>query len=192
MLKKIISTVIVIVTILFAFIIQSTVVPMIRIGGIGPNLMLVLAASYGFLLGDRVGMFTGLLCGLITDIFFGPLIGFSGLVYALIGYLCGKFKSILYVEDISFPLLMVGLSDLFYCFLCYVFLFLFRNRLFFGLFFKTVIVPEMLYTMLVSIPIYPALGLLYVKFLRPVRRNPLAGTGASTGDGIVRVNYTEE
>lgn len=175
MLRSIRNVILMILTILAAFVIQSTVLPYIAIGEIKPNLMLIVTASYAFLLGDRPGILVGVLCGLLQDIFFGPVIGFSSMVYAVIGYLCGKFKNLLYVEDLSFPLVMIGVSDFAYGFLNYVFMFLVRNRLYLGFYTKTIILPEAIYTMVLGVVIYPLLSLLYRKLLRPKRRNPMPG-----------------
>lgn len=175
MLRNIRNVIIIILTILVAFVIQSTVLPAIAIGEIKPNLMLIVTASYAFLLGDRPGILVGFLCGLLQDIFFGPVIGFSSMVYAVIGYLCGKFKNLLYVEDLSFPLVMIGLSDFAYGFLNYVFLFLIRNRLYVQFYIRTIVLPEVIYTAILGIVVYPLLSLLYRKVLRPKRRNPMPG-----------------
>lgn len=184
MLRNIRNVLIVILTILVAFVIQSSVLPAIAIGGIKPNIMLIVTASYAFMLGDRPGILAGLMCGLVQDIFFGPVIGFSAMVYAVIGYLCGKFKNLLYVEDLSFPLLMIGMSDFVYGFLCYIFLFLVRNRLYVRFYVVTIILPEMLYTMVLGVIVYPLLALLYRKVLQPKRRNPMPGVMEQKGSSV--------
>lgn len=175
MLRNIRNVILIVLTVLAAFVIQSSVLPYLAIGSIKPNLMLIVVASYAFLLGDRPGILVGVLCGFVQDIFFGPVIGFSSMVYAVIGYLCGKFKNLLYVEDLSFPLMMIGASDFAYGFLNYVFQFLIRNRLYARFYIVTIILPEMLYTIVLGIVVYPLLALLYRKLLRPKRRNPMPG-----------------
>lgn len=175
MLRNLRNILIVILTTVAGIVIQGSVLPSIAIGSIKPNLMLIIVASYGFLLGDRPGILIGFLCGLLQDIFFGPIIGFSSMLYALIGYLCGKFKNLLYVEDLSFPLMMIAVADFGYGFLNYVFLFLIRNRLYVQFYIRTIILPEMLYTAILAAVIYPLLSLLYRKALQPKRRNPMPG-----------------
>lgn len=175
MLRNIRNGLIIILTILGTFIIQTSILPALSIGQIKPNLMLIVIASYSFMLGDCPGIFIGCLGGVVQDIFYGQILGLSGIIYALIGYLCGKFKKLLYVEDLSFPLLMIAVSDLLYGFINYVFLFLVRNRLYLRTFFRTVVLPEMLYTVLLAIVIYPPLSLLYRRVLQPKRKNPMPG-----------------
>lgn len=190
MLRNIRNVIIIILTILAAYVIQSSVLPAIEIGSITPNLMLIVTASYAFLLGDRPGILVGFLCGLLTDIFFGPVIGFSSMVYAVIGYLCGKFKNLLYVEDLSFPLIMIGVSDFACGFLNYVFLFLVRNRLYVRFYIRTIILPEVIYTVLLGVVIYPLLSLLYRKALAPRRRNPMPGIMEQGGKSIPTCSRT--
>lgn len=168
-------------TILGCFILQTSVLPSLSRQGAVPNLMVIAAASYGFLFGDRKGIFIGMFCGLLQDIMFGPLIGFYAAVCALISFLAGKFQRILYVEDLAFPLTMAALSDLLYGFLVYVFLFMMRNRLFFGEFFLSRMLPEMILTVIAAIVLFPALQFLYNRFMRP---RPQAQTGSeSVSDG---------
>ncbi|SDZ80551.1 rod shape-determining protein MreD [Lachnospiraceae bacterium NK3A20] len=163
------NTVIIAVVTILVFVLQCTLMDRIRIAEVSPNLLIVLVATFSFLLGDQQGLLLGFMVGLLSDIFFGPLLGFNALVYALIGFLAGKFQRILYVEDLGFPLLLIAVSDFVYSFLNYVFLFLIRNRLFFGEFFLRIALPEMIYTAAISLIAYPLLRLLYDRVIR-VRR----------------------
>ena len=160
------------------FVTETGILPSIAVMDIMPNLMIILTASYGFMFGDRVGIFIGFACGLLCDIYFGPLIGFQAAVYALIGYLCGKFQRILYVEDLAFPLFLIAASDILYGFLTYVFLFLIQNRLFIRSFFLQCVFPETVYTVAAAVVVYPVLRFLYNRFMRPQRSN---GTDRASG-----------
>ena len=96
-------------------------------------------------------------------------------MFALIGYVCGTFKRLLYVDGLAFPLLLIGISDFGYCFFSYIFLFLIRNRLFLGSFFTLVMLPELLLTMLLALPVYPLIHLCYNRFLREKHASPQTG-----------------
>lgn len=148
-----------------AIVLQCSVLPWIQIGGITPNLMLITSAAFGLILGDMYGLLTGLACGLLYDILFGTMFGFTGAVLALCGYLCGQFKRVLYVEGIRFPLILIALFDLMYGFLNYVFLFMFRNRLFFGTYMAQIVLPEIVYTIVLAVPVYPLMHLILTKLL---------------------------
>lgn len=171
--KKLRIVLLVFIIIISCFILQTSILPMVLSSDITPNLMIIVTASYGFMFGDRKGMCIGLVCGLLSDIYFGPLIGFEAGVYAVIGYFSGKFQKILYVEDLAFPLSLIAVCDFVYGFLTFVFLFAMRNRLFMRAFLMQRMLPEMVYTLLAALPFYPLLRFLYNKYMRKKHHNPL-------------------
>ena len=171
--KKLRIVLLVFIIIISCFILQTSILPMILSSDITPNLMIIVTASYGFMFGDRKGMCIGLVCGLLSDIYFGPLIGFEAGVYAIIGYFSGKFQKILYVEDLAFPLSLIAVCDFVYGLLTFVFLFAMRNRLFMRAFLMQRMLPEMVYTLLAALPLYPLLRFLYNKYMRKKHHNPL-------------------
>ena len=171
--KKLRIVLLVFIIIISCFILQTSILPMILSSDITPNLMIIVTASYGFMFGDRKGMCIGLVCGLLSDIYFGPLIGFEAGVYAIIGYFSGKLQKILYVEDLAFPLSLIAVCDFVYGFLTFVFLFAMRNRLFMRAFLMQRMLPEMVYTLLAALPLYPLLRFLYNKYMRKKHHNPL-------------------
>lgn len=149
--RFLVSTVLVI----LCFILQSTVFKSLAFGGIVPNLMIVLTASFGFMRGEKTGLLFGFFCGFLTDIFFGEVLGLYALIYMYIGYANGKFNRIFYPEDIKLPLALILVSDLIYGFMCYVILFLMRGRFHIGYYVVNIILPEMVYTILVTLILYP-------------------------------------
>ncbi len=140
--------------ILVSYLIQSTMIRILPMGGVAPNLLIILTSSFGFMRGKKEGMFIGFISGLIIDILFGKIIGFYALIYLVIGYLNGFFASIFYPEDIKLPMVLITSSELVYCFLIYVFRFLIQGKLRFGYYFVHVILPEIVYTLFVTIIVY--------------------------------------
>ena len=61
------------VLILLAFVLQGTVFQTLSIASIVPNLLLILTVSFGFMRGKKEGLFVGLFCGLLIDIFYGNM-----------------------------------------------------------------------------------------------------------------------
>ncbi|MCI2049998.1 MAG: rod shape-determining protein MreD [Lachnospiraceae bacterium] len=165
------SIVIVSLLILICFVLQSTLFRTLTFGGIGPNLMIALTVSLSLVFGDRKGLFIGFVCGLLCDIFFSSLLGFNALVYALVGYLFGKFERMIYPDDMKVPLLTIMGGDLLYGFLSYVFLFLIRGKMYFSYFMIHYVFPEMLYTLLLAIPMYPLVLSLYQRYMREIRES---------------------
>ncbi len=153
------------------FLLQSTVFQSLSFNGIVPNLLIVLTASYGFMSGEKWGLIVGFFCGLLCDIFFGDVIGFPALIMMYIGYLNGKFSGGFYPEDIILPMVLNVLSDVSYGFLCYIFMFLLRGRLNFPYYFLHVILPEVVYTTLMTIFLYPLILFVNTRLDRPKKRS---------------------
>ena len=145
----------------FCFILQCTLFKRLSFGGISPNLLLITTTSLGFMRGEKQGLLAGFVSGLFVDIFFGDVIGLYAMLYMYIGYLNGKFSRIFYPEDIKLPLALITLSDLSYGMVCYIVLFLLRGRLIFLYFFFHIILPETVYTIVMSIILYPILLTIY-------------------------------
>jgi len=93
--------------IFICFLLQCTVFRGLAFGGIVPNLLIVLTASFGFMRGEKTGLLIGFFCGLLIDIFFGNTIGFYTLLYMYIGYMNGKFCTIFYPQDIKLPIALI-------------------------------------------------------------------------------------
>ncbi len=144
-------------SIIISFILQSTVFHYIDFGGIVPNLLIILTASIAFMRGDKGGIWVGFMCGLLVDIFFGSYLGFYALIYMYLGFIIGKFNRIFYPENILLPLALIVLTDFLYGFICYVLLFMFRNKFDLGFYMSNVIIPEVVYTCLAAVFIYPVL-----------------------------------
>ena len=136
------------------FILQTTVFQGLSFAGIVPNLMIILVSSFGFMRGKKEGMFLGFFCGLLIDIFFGNLIGIYALIYMYIGFINGFFQKRFYPDDIKLPMLLIGGSDLVCNLFVYFFMFLLNGRFQFLYYLKAIIIPELVYTMVISIFLY--------------------------------------
>lgn len=146
--------------IIVGYLLQTTLFKAISLAGIVPNILIILTSAFGFMRGKNEGMLIGFTAGLLIDIFFGNMLGFYALIYMFIGYLNGFFRRIFYPEDIKLPMILIGASELLYCFICYVFLFLLRGKLHLGYYFLHIILPDIVYTVLVTLIIYK--GILFV------------------------------
>lgn len=151
MLRKIVVTMFVAV----CFILQCSVFSNLAFANIVPNLMIILTSSFGFMRGEKEGLIIGFFSGILSDIFFGEFLGFYALVLMYIGFVNGKFSRIFYPEDIKLPLALIVISDLSYGILCYLLLFLLRGKFHFTFYFTGVILPEALYTIIVTMFLYP-------------------------------------
>ncbi|MCI5649078.1 MAG: rod shape-determining protein MreD [Fusicatenibacter sp.] len=154
--RKITLTVLILIT----FLLQTTVFQSLEIASVTPNLLLILTTAFGFMRGKKEGLWVGFFCGLSIDLFYGNLFGFYGLLYMYVGYMNGFFCKVFYDEDIKVPMVLVAVSDLAYNFVVYVLQFLLRVRLSFFDYLEHIILPEMVYTMVISIVFYRILFLI--------------------------------
>lgn len=143
--------------VIIGYLLQSTLFQALSLGGVSPNILIIIVACFGFMRGKKEGMLIGFFAGIILDVLFGNLLGFYALVYMLIGYLNGFFSSIFYPEDIKLPMILISSSELLYCFITYFFLFLLKGKFHFGYYFLHIILPEIVYTILITIVIYKAI-----------------------------------
>ena len=137
------------------FLLQCTIFRVLDFNGIGPNLLVILVAAFGFMCGKKQGLVIGFLSGLLVDIFFGEIIGLNALLYMYVGFTNGVFHHWFFPEDIKLPLFLITISDFLFGFVSYVLLFLLRGRFDFGYYFSNVILPEAVYTVFVSMLFYP-------------------------------------
>lgn len=145
------------VIVILAFILQNTVFATLSMNGVKPNLLLIITVFFGFAAGLNNGMFTGFFCGLLCDIFFGSYIGVYSFIFMLLGGLGGIMSKVFYQDDVIFPYLTIALTDGMFGFIYYVFMFMVRGRFMFGDYFKSIILPEILYTLILSFFLLPLL-----------------------------------
>lgn len=142
------------VTILICFLLQSTIFQKLSFASISPNLLIVVTAAFGFMRGRKEGLFVGFFCGLLMDLFFGSVLGIYALLYMFIGYINGIFKKIFYPEDIKLPIFLIAASDLSFNIVIYFLMFLFRSRFEILYYFVHIMIPELVYTMIVAVVVY--------------------------------------
>lgn len=139
-------------------ILQCSLMPAIAIASVTPNLMIVFVVSFGLMRGKRSGLLIGLICGLLTDMMFMVLgnyiIGFRGIIYMYIGFFSGYCYRIFYDDDVKMPVILAAASDLVYGILMYGVTFLLRGRVNFFYYLGRVIMPEVVYTIVLTLICY--------------------------------------
>ena len=120
------------ISIILLYVLQCTLFAGIfSIGGITPNLVLMFTCIVGYMRGRTSGLFTGFFGGMLIDIMCGEIIGFTALLFMLAGFFNGLFGIASYVTG-----------------------FLVRNRLDFFYYLGRVILPEVVYTSVLTIFAY--------------------------------------
>ena len=78
--------------IIFFYLLQVTLGRVIAIGGIKPNLLIILPVLFGFLHGKNEGMYVGFFAGFFYDLFFSGLFGFTSLVFVLLRHFLSEIR----------------------------------------------------------------------------------------------------
>lgn len=143
-----------IVIILAAYFLQISVFGFFALADIVPNLFIIVTASIALIRGQKEGCLTGFMCGLIIDISGGYYIGINAFCFLIIGYMLGYLNQIYYEEDITLPLMLIGAADLIYGVMIYILSFLIRGRFRFFYYLERIILPELVYTVIISIIAY--------------------------------------
>lgn len=140
--------------IICAFAIQTSILPQIPFLAATPNLLLILTFSLGFIQGKKAGLFYGLITGLLMDLFYSGPFGFYTLLYIYVGYLNGICTKYYYEDYITLPLILSFINELVYNLYVYVFRFLLRGRLDFLYYFRKIMIPEIIFTVVMTLLVY--------------------------------------
>lgn len=152
---------VILIEILLMFLLQSSVFPSFALAGVVPDLLLILIVTCGFIYGKTAGLLTGFFCGLLVDFSFSSFLGLFAMIYMAIGYLAGYSNKIYDRDDYTLPLILVGVGELLYNFLYFLFMFLLRGRLNLGYYFFRFMIPKVIYTVLVSIVLYKLFQMIF-------------------------------
>ncbi len=146
--------------ILTAFMLQNNFFQAMGFIDCTPNLLLIITFGFGFIAGPVDGMLIGFFSGLLSDLFFGTTIGFYALAYTIIGYLNGVVSQSFFTEFINMPVVLCLVNDLAFSLYVFVFSMLIRGITNFGFYLWHVIIPEMIYTTVLTMVFYKPLRLL--------------------------------
>ena len=148
--RKIIYAIIIII----GYLLESMLFPHIALASVTPNLLLIITASVGFMRGNKEGLLVGFFCGLLLDIFSINYMGVYAMFYMVIGYFNGYFKRLFYDDDIKLPLALIAGSEMILGLANYFFLFMMNGDFRFFYFLEHIIVPETLYTVMITLVFY--------------------------------------
>ncbi|MFV0502907.1 MAG: rod shape-determining protein MreD [Lachnospirales bacterium] len=165
-------------------IMQATIVQSIGYNFISPNTSIIIIISYAYLREDLESGAIGFISGLLQDVFFGGILGFYALLGFFTGYVSSKFFKRFYSINPLPVLFMVFTGTFFYETIFYFFHFLFRAKLNYIYYFNNIILIEMVYNVLITIPIYYFIYNIDRKLL--IREKPKRYIFESSGDNNER------
>ena len=145
---------VILVMILVTFMLQSTLRVVIPAQYSLPNLQVILACAMGLMRGKKSGMLTGFVSGMLYDLFFGDLFGFTALCLMYIGYVSGFLYKVFFDNDIRIPMVTVAVGDLAYNLLFYISEFIIGRRMYFGSWLIRTMLPEAVVSVIATLFLY--------------------------------------
>jgi len=135
-------------------IIQTTLLDYIRVYNVKPNLVLIFIICIALIRGGLEGAFFGLTAGLLQDILTGNNIGPYALMGFLVGFSLGDFNKRFYKDNFFACAIITFIVSLIYESVFFIPSFSFYNLELILAIFKSDILVETVYNVVMSVPIY--------------------------------------
>lgn len=127
---------------------------LLAIRGVLPSFTIILITCISLLRGSLEGAYFGGLSGMLYDIFIGPSLGTTALIFMLLGAFLGRGGSKFFRENYVLPLLNCFFAVLAAESAFFVIYLLFNGYFNYFYFFAAKIVPEAVYSALFCLPVY--------------------------------------
>ena len=148
-----------------AMLIQVGLAPYIAIGGVVPNILLLVVVTLALVEGPTAGATAGFAAGLMFDLLgYGP-VGPMALVLTITGYMAGQLHENMFAEGWLLPLTVLGIASLSSALAYGVLLALLGTGGSFWSALFTKMLPEAVYDTALALLVYPGLA----RFLRQDR-----------------------
>ncbi len=153
--KKVIVNILIILTFLIIYIIQTNFFNWFNIAGIKPNLYVIFILFIGLFAGRKMGISYGIVFGIILDLLANTNIGITSLMLGVIGYLGGYFDKNFSKENrITIMSMQIGATIIFELGTYIINAFVLSYEIEIITFVKILLI-ELLYNTLLTIVIYP-------------------------------------
>lgn len=143
--------------IIIAFSLQSSIFRFLPFLSVSPNFMIIFVFSYGFIYGQKEGMLYGVIIGLLMDLFYSGVFGFFTLIFVWLGFLNGSLSKYFYEDYITLPLALCAVNEIVYNFFIFFFRFFLRGKHDLDFYLQSIVIPEMIMTLLFTLLIYRVL-----------------------------------
>lgn len=155
--KKTITNIIIIITFLIIYLLQTNFFNWFNIAGIKPNLYIIFILFLGLFAGRKVGSIYGIIFGIVLDLLTKQNIGITSIMLGVIGYLGGYFDKNFSKENrITIMLMGVGATIIFELGAYLINAIIISYDLEIWQFIKILSI-EVIYNILITIVIYPIL-----------------------------------
>lgn len=157
--KKFLIHVLLIITFVVIYLLQTIFFSHFTIAGIMPNVFIILMLYIGLYMGRTMGVIYGIIYGIFIDMWIGKTFGMTSIALAIVGLLSGIFDKNLSKDSRITVLLMGGICTIIYEVVLY-----FLNYIFIGInleieSFLKILFVEVIYNILLIIILYPLMKL---------------------------------
>ncbi len=104
----------VLLTFIISLILQTTILPLLKIEGVMPDLILVLVVFTALFSSAFTGGVVGFTAGLVQDLIIGRYLGLCAFSGLLVGWLVGELESRFYKENPLVPVILVFIATFVY------------------------------------------------------------------------------
>ncbi len=145
------KTVLKVVLVVIALLIQLTLLNSFTIWGLKPDLVLIIVITLALLAGAEEGSISGFLSGLLQDFFSSGLLGVNALTKTSIGFICGTLKTRIFPENIFYLIpLVTFLASLLHSWIIFFIYRSFGMEYDFILKMKEIFLPEAIFNSILS------------------------------------------
>ena len=143
-----------IISIIAAFVLQTSFFPFTGLFTVSPNLTLMIVSSVSFVFGGFQGMLYGVLSGFLLDLFYGQPLGFFTLIFVMIAFLNSRLSRYYYDEYFALPIVLCIVNDFFYNLFIFVFRSFFAQTGGFFYCLTKIIIPEIVISVVFTLILY--------------------------------------
>lgn len=133
---------------------QCTLLPLIAMNGIKPDILMIMTLSTGLLAGKDKGVAVGFFSGLVTDLASGGIFGCQTLAKMAVGYGAGLLEQKVFKESILLPLLAVMVATVVHSFILVVSIAMMGFSVNFIQFLLHTLLPLLAYNVIFAIPVH--------------------------------------
>ena len=155
--KKVLAIILLIISFLIIYFIQSNFFTWFTIAGVQPNLFVIYILFVGLFAGKKIGLILGIILGFYLDMVIGRQIGVSGIMLGIIGLL-GEYldKNFSKESRVTIMLMLAGCTVI-YEVGCYIFNLITLELNLEIISFIKILLIETIYNLIIVIIIYPLL-----------------------------------
>lgn len=146
---------------LIAAVIQSTIVPEIRIGSGGPDLVLMLVLSWTLLADIEEGVVWAIVGGVVQDLINGVPLGTSALALVILAFAVNVSIRTVAWNNLIIPVPAAAVGTILYHLMLFVLLAVLGRRISMVYMLTSVTLPTLVFNAILILPIFRLAGLIY-------------------------------